>query len=73
MIIRKIWSGVLIFLLLYTATIMPYKIALLENDDGNGVDVMFYIDSMVDMLFLIDIMVNFNTPLTTPEGELDYN
>jgi hypothetical protein len=59
-IFRKIWSGILIFLLLYTATVMPYKIALIDDDEN---DPMFYMDSVVDFLFMIDIYVNFNTPL----------
>ena len=31
---KKIWSVVLILLLIYTATIMPYKIALIEDDES---------------------------------------
>lgn len=34
---------------------------------------MFYIDTSVDILFLIDIFVNFNTGLTLPDGKIDYN
>ena len=58
--IMKIWQGILIFLLLYTATLMPYKIALI--DDSDSIE-LFYIDTVIDFLFVFDMYVNFNTPI----------
>jgi|LauGreDrversion4_2_1035121.scaffolds.fasta_scaffold871324_1 hypothetical protein len=50
----------MIIMLLYTAVVMPYKIALIEDDKT---DVVYYIDTAVDFIFMIDILINFNTPL----------
>ena len=58
--VSKIWQGILIFLLLYTATLMPYKIALI--DDADSIE-LFYLDTVIDFLFMFDMYVNFNTPL----------
>lgn len=71
---RKVWSGILIILLLYTATIMPFNIAL-SNDNGNDnyspVKVM---DTLVDFLFMLDIYINFNSGILAPEQQVvDYS
>ena len=63
---RKFWSGLLIFLLLYTATVMPYNLALVDDDSGNTPT--YYLDLIVDGLFLIDIVFNFNTPIQSADG-----
>lgn len=68
---KKLWSGFLIILLLYTATVMPYNLALVDDDSGNTPT--YYIDLVVDGLFLIDIMFNFNTPVLNTEGIPNYD
>jgi Ion transport protein len=57
---HKFWGIVIIFLLLYTATLMPYKIALIEDDVK---DPLYYIDTVVDFIFMLDILINFNMPI----------
>jgi hypothetical protein len=69
---RKVWSGMLIVLLLYTATVMPFNIALYD-DDVNMLAPTKLMDTMVDFLFMIDIYVNFNTGIVVPELAIDYN
>jgi hypothetical protein len=32
---KKFWSGVLIFLMLYVATIMPYNIAFMDDEQNS--------------------------------------
>lgn len=49
---------------------MPYSLALVEEKDSKT---LFYIDTTVDFLFLIDILVNFNTPVQKEENFIDYN
>lgn len=66
-VFRKIWSGVLIVLLLYTATIMPYNIALAGENSSDQLSPSKFIDTMVDFLFLIDIYVNFNSGILEVE------
>ena len=52
---KIIWNIILIFLLVYTATVMPYRIAFIEN---KIFDAWFYVDLLIDILFLIDVIVN---------------
>jgi hypothetical protein len=58
-------------LLLYTATVMPYKIALIEDDSSLT---LYYIDTTVDLIFMLDVFMNFNMPLEIKyKSEPDYN
>jgi len=58
-------------LLLYTATVMPYKIALIEDDSSLT---LYYIDTAVDLIFMLDVFINFNMPLEIKyKSEPDYN
>jgi hypothetical protein len=67
---KKFWTIIVICLLFYTATIMPYKLAMFSKDDGKF---WFYLDTSIDVLFLIDIYINLNTPLEISDGEYEYN
>jgi hypothetical protein len=58
---RKFWNLILIVIFLYTAIVMPYKIALI--DDSNFV--FFIVDTIIDFLFMIDLFVNLNSPLVS--------
>lgn len=66
---RKIWSSILIIILIYTATIMPYKLALIDDDNYP----MFLIDTIVDFLFITDIIVVFNSPILEKNGQFNYS
>ena len=57
---HKLWGLVIILLLFYTALVMPYRLALIEDDTNQ---LFFYIDTIVDFLFIFDIIVNFNMPI----------
>lgn len=57
---HKLWGAVIIILLFYTALVMPYRLALIEDDTNI---LFFYIDTIVDFLFIIDIIINFNMPI----------
>jgi hypothetical protein len=68
---HKFWGMILIILLLYTATVMPYKIALIDDDNS---DSLYYIDISVDFIFMLDIIINFNMPIEKKyKVEPDYN
>lgn len=39
---------------------MPYKIALTDDSSGQA---FFYLDTIIDFMFIFDILINFNTPI----------
>lgn len=67
---KSFWTVILVFLLLYTAIIMPYKIALI--DDQNG-DIFYILDTTVDFLFMFDIFINLNSPLEETSGNYNFH
>ena len=52
---KKTWDIILIFLLFYVATVMPYRVAFI---DGTLYDTWWYADSALNGLFFIDFLVN---------------
>ena len=56
--------------MLYTSTVMPYKIALINDDDYPG---LYHLDTVIDFMFMADILINFNTPITNDQGDVDYS
>ena len=59
------WSLVVIFLLLYTATITPYRVTFIDISDKNWT----IIDWLVDALFMTDIVVTLNLAYTDEDGK----
>lgn len=66
---KKFWTIMLIFLLLYTAIVMPYKIALIDDDN----DFFLVLDTTIDFLFMFDILVNLNSPIEEATGNYNYH
>lgn len=47
---------------------MPYKIALIDDDSDEG---LFYLDTIIDFLFMFDIFINFNLAEMTTDDQID--
>uniref|UniRef100_A0A7S3GCQ4 Cyclic nucleotide-binding domain-containing protein n=1 Tax=Palpitomonas bilix TaxID=652834 RepID=A0A7S3GCQ4_9EUKA len=56
---RKTWDLIQAVLLLYVATVVPYRIGF-ERESSLG---WFIVDLMIDMYFLVDIGLNFRTSI----------
>ena len=63
---RRVWSTIISLLLLYTATVTPYQVCFVEEED----DTWFIIGSIIDGLFFIDIIINFHSAYTDLDGKL---
>ena len=67
-IFKSIWNVILIFLLIYTATYMPYKTCFIyEPSQASEI-----VDTIVDALFTFDILVNFLSAIELSDGTLEY-
>jgi hypothetical protein len=55
----KNWDIVMLLLLLWTATVIPFEVSFREQD---LVDVLFFMNRIVDVLFLIDMFVQCLRP-----------
>jgi CRP-like cAMP-binding protein len=67
---KSIWNVCLIMLLLYTATLMPYRISF---TDKTGRDGWWYWDLVLDFGFCIDIVVNCFSAYVDSEGQVVAN
>ena len=52
---KTFWNIIVILLLLYTSTVVPYQVAFVDEDTL----MMVAVNSLVDVLFGVDIIINF--------------
>ena len=53
----RIWNHTMIYVLLYVGLWMPYDVSF--GEIGGETTIFDYIDGVVEVLFLIDIILNF--------------
>lgn len=53
--LKTIWNIIVILLLVYTSTFVPYQVAFVDEDTF----MMTAFNSLVDVLFGVDIIINF--------------
>jgi hypothetical protein len=67
---KRVWNIVMAILLVYTATVMPYRMAFI---DSVMFDTWFWIELMMDFLFFIDVIVNIFSAYYKTSGKLITN
>ncbi|XP_017964079.1 potassium voltage-gated channel protein eag isoform X5 [Drosophila navojoa] len=65
---KAIWDWVILCLTFYTAIMVPYNVAF-KNKTSEDVSLLV-VDSIVDVIFFIDIVLNFHTTFVGPGGEV---
>ena len=64
---KTTWNIVIIILLLYTSTVVPYQVAFVEADNN----LSKFLNYMVDILFVFDICINFLSAYETVNGRYE--
>ena len=64
---KQLWNFLILLLLLYSFTVVPYVIAFSNMDPGTF---WYYLDISTSSLFTIDIVLIFNTALQDESGHL---
>ena len=64
---KMFWNMVLILLLLYTASITPFKMAFIDTVPS----FVFAIDVIVDTLFVVDLFINFFSAYENLDGSFE--
>ena len=67
---KTIWNYIMVFLLVYTATVMPFRLAFIKAPIGSD---WFWVETVIDFLFFCDIIVNFFSAFYNSEGKLVVN
>jgi hypothetical protein len=65
---KVFWNIVIITLLAYTATYMPYTICFFDDNPTGFLNVW---ENMVNILFFLDIIVNFCSAIEQEDGTPD--
>ncbi|GIY32928.1 potassium voltage-gated channel protein eag [Caerostris darwini] len=65
---KAIWDWVILCLTFYTAIMVPYNVAF-KNKTSEDVSLLV-LDSIVDVIFFIDIVLNFHTTFVGAGGEV---
>ena len=61
------WDSLIILLLIYTGSLVPYFICFIDTVN----DIHFAFDILVDLSFFIDIVLNFNTAQEDKNGKYE--
>lgn len=70
---KTVWDWSILALTFYTAFMVPYNIAFKNRMDGSlstQLDYVVLMDSIVDVIFFADILLNFHTTFVGPVGEV---
>nr|XP_054603915.1 potassium voltage-gated channel subfamily H member 5 isoform X2 [Nothobranchius furzeri] len=64
---KTTWDWVILILTFYTAIMVPYNVSFRTRHNNLA---WLVVDSVVDVIFLIDIVLNFHTTFVGPAGEV---
>jgi hypothetical protein len=67
---KSVWNVVLALLLIYTALVMPYRMAFIDSKFG---DDWFIAELIIDMLFFCDVLVNIFSAYVDNDGNIITN
>ncbi|XP_029313295.1 potassium voltage-gated channel subfamily H member 2 [Cottoperca gobio] len=75
---KAVWDWLILLLVIYTAILTPYSAAFLLNDQeevaiqsyGYSYSPLTVVDLMVDIMFIIDILINFRTTYVNVNDEV---
>ncbi|XP_059834536.1 potassium voltage-gated channel subfamily H member 2-like isoform X3 [Hypanus sabinus] len=78
---KAVWDWLILLLVIYTAIFTPYSAAFLLNDQeevrrrdcGYSCNPLSVVDLMVDIMFMIDIFINFRTTYVNGNDEVVSN
>lgn len=67
---KLFWAPLMMLLLFYTATIMPYSLVFFDYDDGDFTNGWVLFQFLVDIIYWMDIVVNMFSAYLNEEGIL---
>jgi len=69
--IKMKWDIVMLFLILYNVIMVPVRICFEVEAPAGSIE--FWLETFFDMLFIVDIVLNFNSAYVNDEGSLETN
>ena len=68
--LKVVWGGVYLLLMLYTAFVMPFRLAFMDSEMYT---MAFWVEVVVDVLFFVDVLVRVNSAFVDNDGNLITN
>lgn len=65
---KIIWNLIIVALLLYTATYVPYRVSFIDGDSSLAFQIF---ENTIDVLFFFDIIVNFLSAIEKKDGSYE--
>lgn len=66
--IKKFWDTIIMFLILYSVSIDPYRLAFFSDDSESN---WVFFEMFIDVAFMIEVVLNFFTPYQKGERIID--
>ena len=66
---KVVWDWIILGLTFYTVVMVPFNLAVNSSLDNEDIS-LFVLDSTVDVIFFIDIVINFHTSFVGPDGSV---
>jgi hypothetical protein len=70
---KIIWNIFIIIALAYTAIFTPYRTAYLSHEELIKINTYYYFEIFIDILFGLDIFINFVTSYERFDGKIIFN
>jgi hypothetical protein len=64
----QIWDLNTLIMLVFTCLVTPYEIAFLDGIKGTNVEVLFAINQVINIIFVLDMVLVFFLPFEGPNG-----
>ncbi len=52
---KMLWNGIIVFFMIYTATILPFRVCFIEEYDP----IYYYFELVMNIIFGIDVIISF--------------
>ncbi|XP_043910660.1 potassium voltage-gated channel subfamily H member 4 [Protopterus annectens] len=72
-IFKALWDWLILLATFYVAVTVPYNVCFTNNDDVSAARTTIVSDIVVEMLFILDIILNFRTTYVSQSGQVVYD
>ncbi|XP_018654495.1 putative voltage-gated potassium channel [Schistosoma mansoni] len=69
-VFKAVWDWIILALIIYTAIFTPYVTVFLMNTGNKYAKLISVMDILVDVMFIIDILINFRTTYVNKNDEV---
>ena len=64
----QMWDLMTLHLLVFTALVTPYEISFMDGLGGVNVEMLFWVNQLINIIFLVDMWLVFVTPFEGEDG-----